>query len=91
MSGGMQQQTSPTVDVGQKTSIFVFFTGAECLMCVRVLQVVQDLGVDINRREAYALFGRFDINKDGGIVYYEFIDSLMAKGEAKRSEGYYDK
>ena len=37
------------------------------------------------------LWDVLDINKDGGIVYYEFIDSLMAKGEAKRSEGYYDK
>ena len=57
----------------------------------QLLKVMQELGINVNKREAYALFGRFDINKDGGIVYYEFIDSLMAKGEAKRSEGYYDK
>ena len=56
----------------------------------QLLKVMQELGINVNKREAYALFGRFDINKDGGIVYYEFIDSLMAKGEAKRSEGYYD-
>lgn len=54
--------------------------------------VVQDLGIDMSKREAFALFGRFDINKDGGIVYYEFIDSLLkAGGENARDESYYDK
>jgi hypothetical protein len=38
----------------------------------------QDLGVDISPREARALFGRFDLNKDGAIVFYEFIDALLA-------------
>jgi Ca2+-binding EF-hand superfamily protein len=57
----------------------------------QLLSVVQDLGIDINKREAYALFGRFDINKDGGIVYYEFIDSLLQKGETQHDMSYYDK
>jgi len=58
----------------------------------QMMQVVQDLGVDINRREAYALFGRFDINKDGGIVYYEFVDALLQKDEGiVRDSTYYDK
>lgn len=67
-------------------------TGGDVWFCVRMLQVVQDLGVDINRREAYALFGRFDINKDGGIVYYEFVDALLQKDEGiVRDATYYDK
>jgi Ca2+-binding EF-hand superfamily protein len=57
----------------------------------QLLNVVQDLGIDINKREAFGLFGRFDINKDGGIVYYEFIDSLLQKGEAHHDAHYYDK
>jgi len=60
----------------------------------QLLSVVQELGININRREAFALFGRFDINKDGGIVYYEFVDSLLAKGESSaqtRDATYYDK
>ena len=51
---------------------------------------MQDLGVEISRREAYALFGRFDINKDGGIVYYEFVDALLQKDQnAGRDASYY--
>ena len=57
----------------------------------QLLKVMQERGINVNKREAFALFGRFDINKDGGIVYYEFIDSLMAKGESQRKDGYYDK
>uniref|UniRef100_A0A7S4N8T1 EF-hand domain-containing protein n=1 Tax=Guillardia theta TaxID=55529 RepID=A0A7S4N8T1_GUITH len=60
----------------------------------QLMSVCQDLGVDISRREATALFGRFDINKDGGIVYYEFVDALLQKDVSpgiKRNASYYDK
>mmetsp|Transcript_29479 Transcript_29479/g.74061 ORF Transcript_29479/g.74061 Transcript_29479/m.74061 type:complete len:320 (+) Transcript_29479:195-1154(+) len=58
----------------------------------QMMSVINDLGVDINRREAYALFGRFDINKDGGIVYYEFVDALLQKDEGiTRDATYYDR
>jgi len=60
----------------------------------QLISVCQDLGVEISRREAIALFGRFDINKDGGIVYYEFVDALLQKdisSSFKRDSSYYDK
>ncbi len=38
--------------------------------------------MDISPREARALFGRFDLNKDGAIVFYEFIDALLASPPA---------
>jgi hypothetical protein len=38
----------------------------------------QDLGVAINRREAYALFGRFDINKDGALMCEECTNLYYA-------------
>mmetsp|Transcript_45439 Transcript_45439/g.108449 ORF Transcript_45439/g.108449 Transcript_45439/m.108449 type:complete len:312 (-) Transcript_45439:47-982(-) len=57
----------------------------------QLARVVQDLGIDISRREAFALFGRFDINKDGSIVYYEFVDALLQKDVASRDMSYYEK
>jgi hypothetical protein len=39
--------------------------------------VCASMGIQLSRQEAAALFGRFDVNKDGGIVYYEFIDSTL--------------
>eukprot|EP00288_Rhodomonas_lens_P013555 CAMPEP_0177696644 /NCGR_PEP_ID=MMETSP0484_2-20121128/4089_1 /TAXON_ID=354590 /ORGANISM="Rhodomonas lens, Strain RHODO" /LENGTH=244 /DNA_ID=CAMNT_0019207627 /DNA_START=164 /DNA_END=898 /DNA_ORIENTATION=+ len=70
----------------------LFSSGKGEIGPTQLMSVVQDLGVDISRREAYALFGRFDINKDGGIVYYEFVDALLQKGENEnRDMSYYER
>uniref|UniRef100_A0A6U4UY24 EF-hand domain-containing protein n=1 Tax=Hemiselmis andersenii TaxID=464988 RepID=A0A6U4UY24_HEMAN len=73
-------------------SFKLFSSGQGEIGPTQMMSVIQDLGVDINRREAYALFGRFDINKDGGIVYYEFVDALLQKDEGiQRDATYYDR
>jgi Ca2+-binding EF-hand superfamily protein len=78
---------------GQTLKSFkLFSSGKGDIGPTQLMRVVHDLGIDISRREAFALFGRFDINKDGSIVYYEFVDTLLQKeAAASRDMSYYDK
>jgi len=78
---------------GQTLKSFkLFSSGKGDIGPTQLMRVAHDLGIDISRREAFALFGRFDINKDGSIVYYEFVDTLLQKeAAASRDMSYYDK
>mmetsp|Transcript_49591 Transcript_49591/g.116934 ORF Transcript_49591/g.116934 Transcript_49591/m.116934 type:complete len:482 (+) Transcript_49591:214-1659(+) len=56
--------------------------------------VCYDLGVKLTQTEAVALFGKCDVNGDGGMNFYEFLDAFVgtATGDsnAQRDEKYYD-
>mmetsp|Transcript_23212 Transcript_23212/g.53899 ORF Transcript_23212/g.53899 Transcript_23212/m.53899 type:complete len:362 (+) Transcript_23212:231-1316(+) len=48
--------------------------------------VCTELGVKITPNEATSLFGRYDINGDGAMNYYEFLDAFLNEGPSKSGE-----
>jgi len=58
--------------------------------------VCYDLGVKLTQTEAVALFGKCDVNGDGGMNFYEFLDAFMNNeggqegSTEKRDEKYYE-
>lgn len=48
--------------------------------------VCVELGAKITPTEATALFGRYDINGDGAMNYYEFLDAFLNEGPKSSTE-----
>jgi len=51
-------------------------------------EVCLELGARLSDTEAMALFGRYDINADGCMSYYEFLDAFL-KEQTERDMKYY--
>jgi len=52
-------------------------------------EVCLELGARLTDTEAMALFGRYDINGDGSMSYYEFLDAFLKEQSVGRDMKYY--